>query len=217
MKSRKELRDVGAVRPVLAKVGAALAVLAVSLTMVAAGSAAVSDTEGQSTVGQRIVPATSGSYRFLKLGGGEPYDVREELGASGGAGRAEKRTSLVYFGQLSDFQLADEESPARLEVIDPLSSPLNLPFGAAWRPWEALEPQLDDAMIRQFNRFAAASPISEAGGGHRAMDFTIDTGDSADSQQLNETLWVRTLLEGGNLNPNSGVDKATYSHPLCPN
>ena len=49
------------------------------------------------------------------------------------------------------------------------------------------------------------------------MDFTIDTGDSADSQQLNETLWVRTLLEGGALNPNSGVNKATYSHPLCPN
>jgi len=204
-------------RGVSIRAGIALAVLATALVMAAAGSAAVSDTEGQSTVGQRIVPATSGSYRFLKLGGGEPYTVREELGASGAASRAEKRTALVYFGQLSDFQLADEESPARLEVIDPLSSPLNLPFGAAWRPWEALEPQLDDAMIRQFNRFAAASPISEAGGGHRSMDFTIDTGDSADNQQLNETQWVRTLLEGGTLDPNSGVDKKKYSNLLCPN
>ena len=49
------------------------------------------------------------------------------------------------------------------------------------------------------------------------MDFTIDTGDSADNQQLNETEWVRTLLEGGTLNPNSGVDKTNYSHLLCPN
>lgn len=198
------------------RIGAAFAVLTLALAMAAASSAAVSDTEGQSTLEQRVVPTGAGSYRFLQLGEGEPYTVRQEL-AEAGAERAENRTSLVYFGQLSDFQLADEESPARLEVIDPLSTPLNLPFGAAWRPWEALEPQLDDAMIRQFNQFAGASPIGEAGGGHRPMDFTIDTGDSADSQQLNETEWVRTLLEGGNLNPNSGVDKKTYSHLLCPN
>jgi metallophosphoesterase (TIGR03767 family) len=102
-------------------------------------------------------------------------------------------------------------------VIDPLSTPLNLPFGAAWRPWEALEPQIDEAMIRQVNQFAAASPVADGSGAHSAMDLTINTGDSADSQQLNETLWVRTLLEGGALNPNSGVNKATYSHLLCPN
>jgi metallophosphoesterase (TIGR03767 family) len=196
--------------------GATLAVLGVSLTMAAAGTAAVSDTEGQSTLEQRVVPVGAGAYRFLQLGEGEPYTVRQEL-ATANAGRAAARTSLTYFGQLSDFQLADEESPARLEIIDPLSTPLNLPFGAAWRPWEALEPQIDEAMIRQFNQFAAASPVADGSGSHRAMDFTIDTGDSADSQQLNETQWVRTLLEGGTLNPNSGVDKKKYSHLLCPN
>jgi metallophosphoesterase (TIGR03767 family) len=203
-------------RGVSTRLGAAFAVLVVALTMAAAGSAAVSDTEGQSTVGQRIVPAAPGSFRFLQLGEGEPYTVRQEL-ATAAANRAEARTSLAYFGQLSDFQLADEESPARLEVIDPLSTPLNLPFGAAWRPWEALEPQIDDAMIRQMDQFTAAAPIADGSGAHRPMDFTIDTGDSADSQQLNETEWVRTLLEGGTLNPNSGVDKSKYSNLLCPN
>lgn len=201
---REVLRFVGAI--------AVLAAVAVAPNAVAA----VSDTEGKTTLEQRVVPATSGAYDFLELGAGEPYAVRQELGAAQ-AGRDARRTSLVYFGQLSDFQLADEESPARLEVIDPLSTPLNLPFGAAWRPWEALEPQIDEAMIRQVNKFAGASPVADGSGAHRAMDLTIDTGDSADSQQLNETLWVRTLLEGGNLNPNSGVNKATYSHPLCPN
>jgi metallophosphoesterase (TIGR03767 family) len=191
---------------------AALAAIAVAPN----AFAAVSDTVGKSTVEQRIVPAGSGAYRFLGLGAGEPYSVRQDLAAAG-AERAAKRTSLVYFGQLSDFQLADEESPARLEVIDPLSTPLNLPFGAAWRPWEALEPQIDEGMIRQVNQFAGASPVADGSGAHRAMDLTIDTGDSADSQQLNETQWVRTLLEGGTLNPNSGVDKAKYSNPLCPN
>ncbi|HWN72516.1 MAG TPA: hypothetical protein VNN15_01780 [Solirubrobacterales bacterium] len=182
----------------------------------AAAVAAVSDTEGKTTLEQRIVPTGSGAYRFLQLAAGEPYTVRQDLTAAQ-AGREGRRTSLVYFGQLSDFQLADEESPARVEVIDPLSTPLNLPFGAAWRPWEALEPQIDEAMIRQVNKFAAASPVADGSGAHSAMDFTIDTGDSTDNQQLNETLWVRTLLEGGNLNPNSGVDKNTYSNPLCPN
>jgi metallophosphoesterase (TIGR03767 family) len=192
------------------------ALLAAAGIVTTAAAAAPSDTEGVATTEQRLVPGAPGAYRFLQLGPGEGYTVRQELGTAGPT-RAAQRTSLVYFGQLSDFQLADEESPARVEIIDPLSTPLNLPFGSAWRPWEALNPQIDDAMIRQLNQFTAASPVVDGSGARRAMDFTIDTGDSADSQQLNETLWVRTLLEGGTLNPNSGVNKATYSHLLCPN
>ena len=72
---------------------------------------------------------------------------------------------------------------------------------AAWRPWEAMNPQIDDAMVRQLNAFAAASPLAAGDGSHRAMDLTINTGDAADSQQLNETEWVRTLMEGGTLEP----------------
>jgi len=197
------------------KVVVLMAALAVAGAGATAATAAVSDTEGQSTLQQRVVPAAPGAYRFLQLGAGEPYVLRQELGTAAPA-RAELRTSLVYFGQLSDFQLADEESPARVEVVDPFATP-TFPIGAAWRPWEALNPHVDEAMIQQVNQFTAASPVADGSGAHRAMDLTIDTGDSADSQQLNETLWVRTLLEGGTLKPNSGVPKATYTHPLCPN
>jgi metallophosphoesterase (TIGR03767 family) len=38
------------------------------------------------------------------------------------------------------------------------------------------------------------------------MALTITTGDSADSQQINEVKWVVRLLEGGRLDPNSGVE-----------
>jgi metallophosphoesterase (TIGR03767 family) len=202
------------IREVLRVVGAIAALAAIAVAPNA--FAAVSDTEGKTTLEQRVVPAAPGAYRFLQLGPGEGYTVRQDLGTAQ-AGRDARRTSLLYFGQLSDFQLADEESPARVEVIDPLSTPLNLPFGSAWRPWEALEPQLTEAMIRQVNQFTAASPVADGSGARSAMELTINTGDLADSQQLNETLWVRTLLEGGALNPNSGVNKNGYSHALCPN
>jgi len=172
------------------------------------------NTLGHTTVEQRVVPSGSGAFLPLTLGPGEPYIVRQDL-APAGAKRTKKRSSLAYFGQLSDFQLADEESPGRVEFLDPPNG-TQLPFNAAWRPWEALEPQIDDAAIRQLNHFAAASPIAQGSGARRKMDFTLDTGDSADSQQLNETEWVRTLLEGGSLNPNSGISPAGYLHPLCP-
>jgi len=167
---------------------------------------------GQSTVQERIVPDGAPGFDQLGTGAGEPYMVREDGFGSAQPGRDGRRTSIAYFGQLSDFQLADEESPARVEFLDPLGAPVE----AAYRPWEALEPFIDDAMIRQIDSFSGASPIASGDGSRAPMNFAIDTGDSADSQQLNETEWVRTLLEGGTLDPNSGIDPTGYSHPLCP-
>jgi len=173
---------------------------------------AAADSLGQSTAEQRIVPDGATGFDQLGTGPGEPYTVREAGFGAAQPGRENRRVSLVYFGQLSDFQLADEESPARVEFSDPAGSPVE----AAFRPWEALEPFIDDAMIRQIDAFSGASPVASGDGSRAPMNFAIDTGDSADSQQLNETEWVRTLLEGGTLDPNSGIDPAGYSHPLCP-
>jgi metallophosphoesterase (TIGR03767 family) len=167
---------------------------------------------GLTTSEQRIVPDGSPGFDQLGVGAGEGYTVREDGLGSARPGRAERRVSLAYFGQLSDFQLADEESPARVEFIDLLGSPVE----AAFRPWEALQAFIDEAMIRQVNAFAGASPVASGDGSRSTMDFTINTGDSADNQQLNETEWVRILHEGGTLDPNSGIDPAGYEHPLCP-
>src|SRR4051812_45286736 len=192
----------------------ALGVTAGAIGLIGTANAASPNTLGKTTVQQRVVPTGSGSFTTLTLGPGEPYVVRQDL-VTAGSTRSTQRRSLAYFGQLSDFQLADEESPARVEFLDPPNG-TQLPFNAAWRPWEALEPQIDDAAIRQLDTFAAASPIAQGNGARRKMDLALDTGDSADSQQLNETEWVRTLLEGGTLNPNSGINPVGYLHPLCP-
>src|SRR5947207_3314992 len=77
-------------------------------------------------------------------------------------GREQRRRSLTYFAQLSDFQLADEESPARVEVLDGVNSF----FGAAWRPQEALMPYTIDASIRQVDSHLR-SPFKQ-GNGKRA-------------------------------------------------
>jgi metallophosphoesterase (TIGR03767 family) len=179
---------------------------------IASHASAVTNPLGLTTLEQRIAPDGAGGFNQLGVGPGQGYVVREDGFGSAQPGRADRRVSLAYFGQLSDFQLADEESPARVEFVDPVGSPVE----AAFRPWEALQVFIDEAMIRQVNAFAEASPVASGDGSRGQMGFTIDTGDSADSQQLNETEWVRTLLEGGTLDPNSGIDPAGYTHPLCP-
>ena len=72
-------------------------------------------------------------------------------------------------------------------------------------PAGGLEPFTVDQVVRQINRFDS-SPIRSRGHRHARLALTITTGDSADSQQLNEVNWVVRLLEGGRLNPNSGVE-----------
>jgi len=179
------------------------------LASATAGAQSGSDTLGQTTLDQKIVGDGDPDFQQLSLGPGEGYVVREDGIGTAEAGRAQRRESLLYFGQLSDFQLADEESPARVEFLD------FGPFSSAWRTNEALLAHQADAMIRQLNAFTGASPVPSGDGTSRPMDFTINTGDAADSQQLNETRWVRTLAEGGTLAPGSGVDPATSGNAIC--
>ncbi len=187
----------------------AAATLVASLGVGVAQAPGAADTLGKTTVEQRIVPNQDAGFRNLQLGAGEGYVVREQQVGTAKGGREQRRRSLLYVGQLSDFQLADEESPARVEFAD--FGPAN----AAWRPMEAMNPQIDDAMVRQLNAFAAASPVAAGDGSRRTMDLALNTGDAADSQQLNETEWVRTLMEGGMLDPGSGINPTSSSDPFC--
>jgi metallophosphoesterase (TIGR03767 family) len=150
-------------------------------------------------------------YSRLRLLPGWKRVVRDDLGARARPGRHLRRRSLLYFAQLSDFQLADEESPARAELLDLA----NTPFQSAWRPQEALEPFTVDQVIRQINRLHS-SPIRNQRRRRARLALTITTGDSADNQQINETRWVVRLLEGGRLDPNSGVEDGICSRLAGP-
>ena len=166
------------------------------------------DTSGVSTLNQTITgDDPDQGFSFLRAGPGEPYVVRTEL-AKPKNDRAQRRVSRAYFGQISDFQLADEESPARVEFSDDFPGEMT---GSAWRPQEALVPHSVEASIRQMNHFTQ-SPVPQGDGTAAAMDLAVMTGDLADNMQLNETEWVLRLLEGGTLDPASGTTDLS-GHP----
>jgi metallophosphoesterase (TIGR03767 family) len=177
---------------------------ALGVAALAAAPAPAASPDGFTTVERSVVagaPLDPARPRFLRVqqGAGWARVTRELLPGQAQAGRETRRRSLAYFAQLTDFQLSDEESPARVEAADSLAS-------GAWRPQEALDPFGIDAAIRQIDRFTTASPVAQGGGARAGMDFALTTGDNADNQQYNENVWVRQLLEGGQpLSPNSGV------------
>jgi metallophosphoesterase (TIGR03767 family) len=165
--------------------------------------ARAAQTAGESTLEQTLVGGDPRqAFQFLTEGPGEPHLVREEL-ARAQAGRAERRRSLLYMAQLTDFQLSDEESPARVEFLDREPSGF---ASSAWRPQEALVAHQVEYTIRQVNRFLD-SPVRQGDGSRARLANAVLTGDLADNQQRNETEWVVRLLEGGTVDPSSGTDK----------
>lgn len=186
----------------------AVAILAACIAVLVAAPAVAHDTTGHSTLEQTIVPAGNGAFRFLQLGPGEPYVVRDDLIAAAGK-RADRRKSLIYFGQITDWQLPDEESPAREERFD--SDPFARASTSGYRPQEPLAIHAVEASVRQMNRFLS-SPVPQGDGSRARMANAVMTGDLADNMQRNETEWVRGLLEGGPVNPGSGTSDLAGTH-----
>ena len=192
-------------RPIRAALCVGLAAaLGVAATVASAGA---SELAGKTTLQTRIDGDEAADFSFLTAIGGEAYMVRQDLGAAK-PNRSGRRRSVIYFGQISDFQLTDEESPGRVEFFD--GQPLVNFSNSGHRPQETLLAHEVEATIRQLNQLRT-SPLAQADGSHAALDNVIATGDLADSMQKNETEWVLRLLEGGNLVPGSGTD----DNPLC--
>ena len=167
--------------------------------LLALAPASLADPTGRSTVSQTVAPGPGTGYVPLTAGPGEPYVVRRGGSAKASGKRAGRRRSIAFFAQLTDPQIADEMSPARVDFVDPAGGALK----SAHRPQEALGPQTFDAIVRNVNA-NRRSAVKDGRGRRAALDFAITTGDLADNQQLNETRWFRTVLDGGRVDPFSG-------------
>src|SRR5207247_4655864 len=130
----------------------------------------------------------------LVYASGQPYVVRTDLADAQG-GRENRRRSLLAFHHFSDFRIVDEESPLRSEWVEACRPSLTTD---AFRPQESLSLQAAAAMIERANGIDR----SELTG--RPVDFALHTGNATDNAQYNELRWFLDLMDGKDVNPDSG-------------
>jgi hypothetical protein len=171
----------------------------------ACGALLLGGCRGRGTATSRACPGSTlvctlgdpGGVGELEPQPGKPLLDRTDLAPAGRVVR-----TLAVFAQISDIHITDEESPLRVEVIDPLAQRVS----SAFRPQEALTTQVLAATEVSVNRLKPR--------------FVLVSGDVIDNAQRNELRWTLEILHGGRVHPDSGspgyagVQSETATDPL---
>ncbi len=120
---------------------------------------------------------------------GEPFLERDDFGVGDASNIAPQ--SLLYFLHLSDVQLIDTQSPSYVPANEYTTLGSSL---AAFHQQGPLTHHLFDAALQTALQFA----------NYRPFDFVIHTGDSVEDSQENELEWFVTIMDGGEVHPDSG-------------
>lgn len=142
------------------------------------------------TLAGTAVPVGAAGYRRLGDGPGWRRVVRGELAAPR-TGRADRRTALTAFVQLTDLHLTDVQHPLRLEYLR--SADVH-----AWRPQEALTVQGAVALVERINALRGAPATGSP------LHFAMTTGDNTDNNTRSELEWFLTVMSGGRVTPDTG-------------
>ena len=163
------------------------------------------DPAGKTTLQETLAPAP-GAATWPKTGQGEKYVVRR-----GARPRRRGATAIAPlagdFAQLTDPQIADEMSPGARRLRRSGGRRDQVLVAAAGGARAA-----GLRLRRAQRKRQPPSRPSRATASARELGFALTTGDLADNQQLNETRWFRTVLDGGTVDPFSGSDHAPMRH-----
>lgn len=126
------------------------------------------------------------------LGAGEPI-VERTLDDGPHPAPGPSARLVTRFVHLADTQLADDESPARVAVLDAARAATS----GAFRPQEGHECRILNAAVRTINQVNRALPL----------DIVILGGDNSDNAQTNEVDWFQRVLDGDpRVECDSGID-----------
>jgi metallophosphoesterase (TIGR03767 family) len=160
---------------------------------------------GATTLDRTLVAAgvkrkgTERAYRKLSAGPGEPHSVRAELVRRTQA--SSRRKSLLHLVHLTDMQIVDVRSPARIEFVERRAERLALArLLPAHRAHETLSLHALDATLRTIR----ALPPSAITG--VPVELAVTTGDAVDNQQTNELTWFLSVMGGGDVTTASRAD-----------
>lgn len=115
---------------------------------------------------------------------------------------------LLAFGHMSDTQICDDQSPARVPFMDKRADiDAEWDTNAAYRPQERLLAQMGTAMVSSLRNLGAAPATS------LPLAFTLITGDMVDNAQYNETRTYIDMMDGGLIRPNNWANPAVEEGP----
>lgn len=144
----------------------------------------------------RIVRGAANESGWVNL---EVISGEELVGEAPSIG-AQPILSLIH---ISDLHVCDAQSPARVELMDRYADPHHpmseyIPFVGAYRAQELMTAQTLESMVQTVNTIKTGI-ISD-----RPIDAVVVTGDVTDNAQANELQWYLTLMDGGEVHPDSG-------------
>jgi len=131
-------------------------------------------------------------YGNWQYGAGLAYEKRFDLmPANYNSSSAVNTARLLNFFAITDVHIMDKETPAQAIYFGYKG---NNP--SAYSPAMLYTTQVLDAAIRTINALNRK----------KQFDFGISLGDNTNSNQYNELRWFIDVLDGKNINPDSGVD-----------
>ena len=159
----------------------------------------MSNNEIRDTRNLRIIRGAANDQGWKNLEQTEGEPLRGEQPTA----KAQSLLSLVH---ISDLHICDAQSPARVELMDRFADPHHpmseiVKYVGAYRSQEILTVQTLEAMVRTINSIEHGPATT------RPIDAVVITGDVTDNAQQNELSWYLSVLDGGDVHPDSGDSK----------